>query len=623
MLRRQISLVLILASLIAILEGIGQAQAQSAQDRVVINQISIPDQSEVVEAYVSVIAGEGRAVSGLSADAFSVLEDGAQVGAQIDEEQVGLAVMILVDLSGSMVEPGAVQGQDRLESAKEIIQPFILNTLQPDDWVGVVGFHVKTPFSQELTQDHGAASNTVTEMAYDPRANTALLNTSSSALDQLHAHPDTGIRKLLLIVSDGKDYLEAQDQVAYEESREALARKAQDYGIPIYSVGIDSYCSKKGQRPGCVRNWPENAYESQDIAWLADQTYGGYVHYGGQDPDSQDKAAVQAFLAGLVSQGRQYHVRYPAHAAKGQHEIEVQVATGGATSSAKATFYSPFELPAIRIATPADGFSLDLQTGSTISVEVEVSFPDSRPRDLEKVILYDGGEAIATLTAAPYVWDWDVSTRSGTRTLRVEGIDTVIRDRLAASAPVAVQIIPLPPTPEPLIPPPPVEGSKTTWFVKLLLDWLPLILVAAVAVVFVIVLGLRRQIAKGIKKTTTWVKRQTAVLTPGPRGAVLAKLIGTGGVQYIISGRHLSFGSEPQLCDEVLPNDRYISGKHFTVVKETDAFYVVDENSKNGTRVNGQVIPPGQRVPLADGVLITVGQTNLQFRIGNVTVTLP
>lgn len=621
---RFVKSMLVLLGLLSLLAMHLPSHAQSNPHQVVINQVEIPENAQTVDAYVSVIAEDGEAVSGLSSEAFTVSEDGAPVEAQIAEEQVGLAVMILVDLSGSMSEPGPTQGQDRLESAKEIIRPFILDTLHPDDWVGVIGFHVDTPFRQALTQDHGAVSNTVTEMAYDPRANTALLNAASDALDALHADAATGKRKMLLIFSDGKDYLVDQDEVAYEESREALARKANERGIPIYTVGIDSYCGKKGQNTGCVLNWPENAYESQDVAWLASQTQGGYVHYGGRDADSQDSTEVNSFLDGLASQGRQYHLSYPAHGAKGQHEIEVQVADGGTEASAKATFYSPFELPTISITAPADGYSLDLATGTTIHVEVEVTFPDNRPRDLEKVILTDSGDVIATLTAAPYVVDWDVSARSGTRTLRAEGIDVVIRDRSATSDPVAVKIIPVPPTPTPVIS---VEGpgedeSLWTWLVGLLLDWLPVVLVVAVVVVFAILFGLRRTISEGARKAGTWVRRQTDILRPGSQGTTLAKLISQSGAQHTIADRHVTFGSDPNLCDEVIPYDRYISGRHFTIVKETDAFYIVDENSRNHTYVNSQQVPAGQRLPLPDGSLVTAGQTNFQFRVGNVTVSL-
>jgi hypothetical protein len=619
--RRWLCILLLSLTSLLILGFVGQAQ--SSQGRVVINGLGIPDGSLNVEAYVSVLDGDGSAVTGLDPGAFSVLEDSVPVGAEISEEQVGLAVMILIDLSGSMREPGVIEGQDRLQSAKEIAEPFILDDLNPDDWVGVIGFHVDMPYKQELTQDHGAARNTVTQMAYSPSANTALLNTASNALDRLNAHPDRVMRKVLLIFSDGKDYLEETDPVAYEESREAVARKANEYGIQIYTVGIDSYCGQKGQRPGCVRNWPENAYESQDVAWLADQTHGGYMHYGGRDGDARDRGAVEAFLRNLVRHGFQYRIRYPTHAAKGQHELQVQVADGTTNAAAKATFYSPFELPTIRITAPPEGFSLDLSSGSTIHLEAAVAFPDGRPRDLEKVIFYDGSNAVATLSTSPYAYEWDVTALEGNRTLRAEAFDTVLRDRPATSDPVSVGVVPLPPptpTPEPLIPPPPEEG-KPAWFAKLVLDWLPLILVAAVIAVFVIILGLRRQIATGVKRTTTWVKRKTAILSSG--GPALAKLIGPGGTQYRITGRLVAFGSEPHLCDEVILNDPFISGRHFEIIKETDTFYIVDTNSTNGTLVNGQPIVAGQRIRLADGALITAGQTNLQFRLGDVTMPLP
>lgn len=151
------------------------------------------------------------------------------------------------------------------------------------------------------------------------------------------------------------------------------------------------------------------------------------------------------------------------------------------------------------------------------------------------------------------------------------------------------------------------------------LRFLPLLLVIVVVAIFIVIISMRRQIATRLQKTTTWVKTKTAFL--GGSGPTLAKLLGPGGTQYTISSRHVTFGREPQLCDQVIL-DRHISGKHFSIIQETDTFYIVDEQSTNGTQLNGQPIQPNQRYPLTDGALISVGQTNLQFRIGDVTVAL-
>lgn len=613
--------------------------AQSPVDRVVINQVAIAEGAPNVESRVSVLGADGGAVLGLPGEGFTVLEDGAAVSAlDVRQEAAGLAILILVDLSGSMKEVGVAQGQDRLQSAVEVLRPFLESTLAPTDWVGITGFHVTTPpeYSTELTQDHGLVRNVLLSLAYDPMGNTALLNTASQALEQLQEQALPGLRKVLFIVSDGKDWLEAQDAVAYEENRQAVAGKAKEYGIPIVTLGIDSYCSVKGQRASCVRSWPENAYESQDVAWLAAQTGGQYIHYGGRDADSQDKAGVEAFLSRLASQGNQYILSYPTHATKGQHQVEVRVTDGAATASAQSTFYAPFELPTVRLTSPADGYSLDLAAGSTIRLEAAVDFADGRPRDVGRVVFYDGVTAIASLTAVPYVFDWDVSGLSGPHTLKVEAYDTVIQDPPATSNPVSVQIVPLP-TPTPTAPPvieilPPTPTSEPWWktALRLLVRFLPLILaVAAGIVLFIILRRMRRQIAKGVKGAATWVQqRRTQVLGTRPMAAaqVLAKLqkYPADGTEYAVTGRQVSFGSDPALCDVHIPNDPYISGKHFTIIKEGDVFYVVDESSRNGTALNRQDyrLPPGQRVPLAHGSYLYVGNTILQFFAGNVTTRM-
>jgi Mg-chelatase subunit ChlD len=613
-------------------------EAQPVLDRVVINKVAVSDQAPKVESRVSVLAADGSPLTGLPRDSFRVLEDGGAVpDFEVQPTTEPIAVLVLVDLSGSMKEPGVVQGQDRLQSARDVLVPFLQSTLAPLDWVGITGFHVATPseYSKELTQDHGFVRNVLESMRYDPNKNTALLNTAGLALDQLQKQAPPGVRKMLLIVSDGRDDLKDTDPVAYEETRLAVANKAREYGIPIYTVGVDSYCGLKGpNRPACVAS-AGNTFKSDDVAWLAQQTGGGYIHYGGLDGDSQDTAAVEGFLSQVASQGSQYLITYPTHAAKGPHQLEVQVTEGGVTAGAQAPFASPFELPVVSITSPADGSSLDLNTGATmLRLEVAFDFPDGHPRAVQKVIYYDGGAVITTTTASPsFAFDWDVSGLMGPRTLKAEAYDTVIVDPPATSNPVTVQIIPLP-TPTPT-PPPVIEITQEgdPWWkavLRVIWQFLPIILVGVVAVLLVLILGLRKQIAKGVGRAKTWVEaRRTAVLGTRPvvGATVLGKLLKypPDGTEYPITGRQVSFGSEPTLCDVHIPNDQYISGKHFSIVKEADSFYVVDENSRNGTALNRQDyrLPPGQRIPLANGSYLYVGSTILQFQVGNVTTPLP
>lgn len=59
-----------------------------------------------------------------------------------------------------------------------------------------------------------------------------------------------------------------------------------------------------------------------------------------------------------------------------------------------------------------------------------------------------------------------------------------------------------------------------------------------------------------------------------------------------------------------------VSGLHATVKKEGSNFYLVDENSKNGTIVNGSRIAPYSKVELKNGDIIQIGKDDLMVKTG-------
>lgn len=76
---------------------------------------------------------------------------------------------------------------------------------------------------------------------------------------------------------------------------------------------------------------------------------------------------------------------------------------------------------------------------------------------------------------------------------------------------------------------------------------------------------------------------------------------------------------DPQFGDFAL-YDEYVSNPHFSIHYEQTQFYIVDEGSTNGTRVNGMPIPPHTRILLQPDSIIEVGMTRLQFkRVGGTT----
>jgi pSer/pThr/pTyr-binding forkhead associated (FHA) protein len=59
--------------------------------------------------------------------------------------------------------------------------------------------------------------------------------------------------------------------------------------------------------------------------------------------------------------------------------------------------------------------------------------------------------------------------------------------------------------------------------------------------------------------------------------------------------------------------DEYVSNPHFSIEIDAGRFFIMDEASTNGTRVNGLALRPHQRIPIDAPAMIEAGQTRLEF----------
>ena len=78
----------------------------------------------------------------------------------------------------------------------------------------------------------------------------------------------------------------------------------------------------------------------------------------------------------------------------------------------------------------------------------------------------------------------------------------------------------------------------------------------------------------------------------------------------------LLIGRDERLVTLVI-NDAFISRTHAAIIQEDEDFYVQDLNSKNGTFLNGERLPPGQRSarPLKHGDRIMFNTVEFEFVI--------
>ncbi len=103
----------------------------------------------------------------------------------------------------------------------------------------------------------------------------------------------------------------------------------------------------------------------------------------------------------------------------------------------------------------------------------------------------------------------------------------------------------------------------------------------------------------------------SAVPTEAPPMGVFPKLRDASGREFLLKAGENLIGRDPS--SDVLLSDGTVSRRHARLLIEENRAYLEDLGSTNGTKLNGQALAPGERVPLPP-------QAELEF--GSVVLTL-
>jgi FHA domain len=101
---------------------------------------------------------------------------------------------------------------------------------------------------------------------------------------------------------------------------------------------------------------------------------------------------------------------------------------------------------------------------------------------------------------------------------------------------------------------------------------------------------------------------------PGPGGATRATLSGAAGVFTVSPGFEMRAGRDGGACQILLTEPR-VSGVHSVVKFENGLLLVRDENSNNGTFINGQRIQGGVWTPVPPGSSLRFGPVEFSVRL--------
>lgn len=151
-------------------------------------------------------------------------------GARLDD--AGIAVMLVIDVSGSMAEPDFEWNGEkvtRLEAVKRALRDFVQQ--RPQDRMGLVTFAAVAESASPLTRDHGALMQVMDKL--QPRgipteSSTNLGDAVAWGLYRLRS--ETG-RKLVVVVSDGEQNVGEPALTPRQAGQLAAAA-----GVPVFTI---------------------------------------------------------------------------------------------------------------------------------------------------------------------------------------------------------------------------------------------------------------------------------------------------------------------------------------------------------------------------------------------------
>lgn len=580
-----------------------------------------------VKTYVSVINPTTAAsIEGLTAADFSLSESDTGVsGVLASYETVGLAVVIVVDRGGI-----SAAGDPRIKQATSLANALVdrlsVTNVDSDDIVAVVGVGEKgvlqpeENFTLPPSVDTNRVRNALLTMEGETvKGWTPLYDGLNEALRLLIENPDVGIRqalshrrKVIVVFSDGID------KEYSDEAREFdIISKANEQGISLYAVGM----ARTNQALTGERN----------LVRLTTQTQGLYLLRKNADSETE----IKAFFDRLVTQRQQYLLRYTTHQLKSTYLLKVIVNTPDLGSAEQtASFASVLEQPKVVMEQPTTGMTFTVPFSQTtrgpepffIALRAQVTFPDGVTENrVTEVRYFANGNLIGSGTVGPdFAFDWPVSllvtptTEAVVEqyTLTAGGVDALTGQALKTGDPVKIEVTwewEEPPVTERLL-----SWVRGNWWLLLIL----VVLGVGMIVLLILLISTRGKIAtQAVKATTSALKGMTQRLgTQPPAPGKLVVVQGANmGREFRLTGPVVKVGRDPQFSDFAL-YDEFVSNPHFTITMDQTQFFITDEGSTNGTRVNGVPIPPRQRMLLQPEAIIEVGQTRLQFkRLGGTT----
>jgi len=281
---------------------------------------------QLVSFNATVTDREGRAVTGLKKEDFTVLENGVPQDIAVfhDDERVPVSIGIIFDTSGSMV--------DKIEGVQDAAIHFA-NTTNPEDDIFLIRFSSNVSLVQDFTNDRGQLKRAIGGL--HAQGSTLLYDAILEGLEHLQAGQHK--KKALLVITDGNDTSSSvglQETIATVQQSEAI----------VYALGIGH--GERGSFGHLLFGGHEDRVNIEALTAIASASGGRAVlvegpHHRGK-VDQIDQAALQV----SAELRNQYTIAYyPKNRAKDGtfRRLEIRTVNPNYTVRARNGYVAPRE----------------------------------------------------------------------------------------------------------------------------------------------------------------------------------------------------------------------------------------------------------------------------------------
>ncbi len=548
---------------------------------------------------------------------LTLTEDGSVQAVTASElVDVGTQTVLLLDASTDIRKPGAT-GAPRFQEVVDLVvrQVDVTKVLSPQtDWLAAYAPAAGERITaiKDWTTDHGFLRNNF--YIYEPPADigeTPLFELIYFGLDAF-ADPqlDPRAQRSMILFSDGVD------NVSGVEIDDAIAR-ANDLGVAIHTVllGEGTRESRANMERIAIMTGgqfiPLTSLEVLDPVWqsIGQGRQQRRLSYRTGNVQPGELAVAAQLEQGTVTDRTEFPVVPP------QSPVDVQILQPGPEQEVvrSGQFYTS---------------TLDALTPAVLPIQVSFTWPDGRPRALQRVE-YTLGTDTRLVEAEPFDRiDFPIAAfGNGSYALRVQAVDEL--GIAGTSKPLSVKVLedrPPLPLPTPIPTPPPCQGvgcivdpQNTRW---LTLAALALALLALFFAIFVLLRkpAVRMSVQQAVTGTIKAVT-QPFTLDRRMKGhqAAKARLVLVEGDASLpqsveIVGSNTRIGRDSSLSNVVLDDPR-VSRYHCRIAEEgDDIFRIYDEGSTSGTYVNYKPVDIRGQV-LQHGDQVHIGPIGMRFEI--------